>query len=219
MTSLARQLRHEQRRQLRRIGERLVEDVGQPRDQRVRVVAGEPQLGVLGAEVRGDPRRMPGLVELRFGEADRVGLDRPACSPPASARRRSRNRCRPTAARRAERPIACGIAPPRPAARRAASIASRFGAGERIRQAVARPRLAATSTPRGAGSGSVGSVMVRMCAGRQLDRALRRWSSAPARTGSEDRTRAPSRSIERSNDGPATSAFSSEPNVIRPGSL
>ena len=60
-----------------------------------------------------------GFVVAVLVKADREGLHRPACSAPASARRRSRNRCRRRGTRRAARRRSCRAAPRRAAARRA----------------------------------------------------------------------------------------------------
>ena len=55
---LARHLRDEKRRDLRRVGERLVIHLGQARDHRQRVLGRDVELGVVGAEMRGDRLRM-----------------------------------------------------------------------------------------------------------------------------------------------------------------
>ena len=63
-------------RNLRCIGERLVEHPGQGRDQVERLVRGDVELGVLGAEPVGDRTRERGLVEARLAKPDREGPDR-----------------------------------------------------------------------------------------------------------------------------------------------
>jgi hypothetical protein len=61
----------QQRRQLGLVGERLVVDVGELGDERERIVGREPQLGVVGAQVRGDAAGVDRLVVVGLGRADR----------------------------------------------------------------------------------------------------------------------------------------------------
>ena len=72
---LAREPRQQVRRQDRRVGERLVEEVGDRREQVEHRLRGEDLLVVVGAEVLGDTARVPRLVEAAVAEADRERLD------------------------------------------------------------------------------------------------------------------------------------------------
>ena len=70
-----------ERRDLRGIGERLIEHLGQLRDDRARLVRAEVQLGVVGPEVTGDRARVARLLETALVETDREGLDRTRRAP------------------------------------------------------------------------------------------------------------------------------------------
>ena len=100
---LARQFGDEIGRDLRGIGERLVEPVRQLRNDVERVPRLDIEFGVVGAEMGGDPL---GALRPRRSRSrgSRWRRSSPAaCSAPASRRPRSRNRSRPRGTRRAAR--------------------------------------------------------------------------------------------------------------------
>ena len=75
VTSPASQLRDKKRGDLRRVGERLVVHRSQPGHHVQRLGRGDVQLGVVGAQVRGDGGGVSGLVESRIRRADRERPD------------------------------------------------------------------------------------------------------------------------------------------------
>ena len=71
------ELTHQQHGYLRDVGKGLIPDVRDPGDDPDGVTVAHPQLGVIGAEVGGDGRRLGRFIEGLVGEPGSEGLHRP----------------------------------------------------------------------------------------------------------------------------------------------